>query len=309
MSVKKGKGHATALITILVWGSTFIALKYLLGKFQPLELLITRFTISFLLLWMLEPKWMKSTWKDERLFFLAGLSGIAGYYTLEALALEISQSSNVGVLVSISPLMTALLARLILKERLPKGFFVGCIISFIGLALMTYNGKMNLKINPKGDLLAVGAALSWAVYSITTPKIFSKGYSLISATRRIFMYGVLCMLPFIGIMKFQPDFSVLKDWRVTLCLFYLAGISSCGGFISWNFAVKTLGPVTTNLYIYLIPMIAVFLGAAILHEKVTLLAIFSSLLILLGLLITQWDTLKNARKRKKKGKFEDGAIL
>ena len=117
------------------------------------------------------------------------------------------------------------------------------------------------------------------------------------------------MLPFIGIMKFQPDFSVLKDWRVTLCLFYLAGISSCGGFISWNFAVKTLGPVTTNLYIYLIPMIAVFLGAAILREKVTLLAIFSSLLILFGLLITQWDTLKNARKRKKKGKFEDGAIL
>ena len=54
MSVKKGKGHATALITILVWGSTFIALKYLLGKFQPLELLITRFTISFLLLWMLD---------------------------------------------------------------------------------------------------------------------------------------------------------------------------------------------------------------------------------------------------------------
>ena len=112
----------------MVWGSTFIGLKYLLGKFQPLELLITRFTISFLLLWMLEPKRMKSTWKDERLFFLAGLSGIAGYYTLEALALEISQSSNVGVLVSISPLMTALLARLILKERLPKGFFVGCII-------------------------------------------------------------------------------------------------------------------------------------------------------------------------------------
>ena len=127
----------------------------------------------------------------------AGLCGVCLYYLLENIALTFTMASNVGVIISVAPFFTALLSRLFLKqeERLNIGFFIGFLVAIAGIALISFNGSA-LHLNPAGDLLALLAAFIWACYSILTRKISSYGYNTILTTRRVFLYGLLFMIPY-----------------------------------------------------------------------------------------------------------------
>ena len=129
----------------------------------------------------------------------AGLSGVCLYYLLENIALTFTMASNVGVIISVAPFFTALLSRLFLKqeEKLNAGFFVGFLVAMAGIALVSFNGSA-LQLDPIGDLLALFAAFLWACYSILTKKISSFGYNTILTTRRVFLYGLLFMIPALG---------------------------------------------------------------------------------------------------------------
>ena len=69
-------GHILALVTILIWGITFISTKILLNDFKPVEILIIRFVMGFLALWAIYPKKLgKIPAKDNILFMFAGYQG------------------------------------------------------------------------------------------------------------------------------------------------------------------------------------------------------------------------------------------
>lgn len=89
------------------------------------------------------------------------------YYLMENVALTYSQASNVGVIVSIAPVFTAITARIFLKEegKLRPAFFMGCVIALIGISLISFSGT-TMHLNPIGDLLSVGAAIIWSFYSV-----------------------------------------------------------------------------------------------------------------------------------------------
>lgn len=298
MDLERSQGHIAALITVVVWASTFIFLKRLLTIFHPLDILILRFTLSFIALKIAYPKCIKASWKDELLFVGAGISGVTIYYTFESLALSHTQASNVGVLVSISPFFTAILHRIFNRYKLGRTFVLGFIVSFVGLFIISFNGRFNLHLNPLGDILALGAALGWSFYGLLTPKIFGKGYPLVFITRKIFFYGVIAMLPFSLVMDFHPNFALLLKFENLLPFLYLALVSSCGGFVMWNFAVKRAGAVTTNLYLYLVPTLSIIFSGIFLREKITVLSIFGSVLVLLGLAISEIDSICAAFRRR-----------
>lgn len=298
MDSERTQGHMAALLTVVVWASTFVFLKHLLTIFHPLDILILRFILSFIALTIAQPKRVKVPWKDELLFVAAGFTGVTIYYTLESLALSYTQASNVGVLVSISPFFTALLHRIFNGYKLGKTFVPGFVVSFVGLLIISFNGRINFQLNPLGDILALAAALGWSFYGLITPKFLKKGYPVPYATRKIFFYGALGMLPFSLIMDFEPNFSLLLQPENLLPFLYLAIVSSCGGFVIWNFAVKHLGAVTTNLYLYLIPVLSIIFSALFLHEKITGLSIFGSFLVLLGLAISEQESIRLAFRRR-----------
>lgn len=101
---KKATGHLAALITILIWGTTFISTKVLLVDFEPIEILFFRFILGFLALLIVYPHRMKGTIKQqEAVFAAAGLCGVCLYYLLENIALTYTMASNVGVIISIAP--------------------------------------------------------------------------------------------------------------------------------------------------------------------------------------------------------------
>jgi len=297
MESKKTVGHLAALLTIVIWGTTFISTKILLVDFQPVEILFFRFIMGFLVLLVAYPRRLKTTdYKQELTFIAAGLSGICLYYLLENIALTFTMASNVGVMISVAPFFTAILAHLFMKseEKLRLQFFGGFIVAMVGIILISFNGS-KLKLNPMGDLLAVIAAFVWACYSILTRKISSFGYPVILSTRRMFFYGILFMIPTLFFFNFQPDLSRFANMTYLFNILYLGLGASALCFVTWNFAVKELGAVKTSVYIYMVPVITVVTSVLILHEQLTLLAGIGTVLTLIGLFLSEHKTERKNR--------------
>ena len=156
--------HLIAVLTVCIWGSTFIATKTLINQgLTPVEIFTYRFSLAYLsLLAFCHQKLMANTWRDERLFLLAGLTGGSLYFISENSALEITMASNVSLIVCTTPVLTVLLSSFFFKEKLRKGFIAGSLVALSGVTLVVFNGSVFLKLNPLGDCLTLLAALSWA---------------------------------------------------------------------------------------------------------------------------------------------------
>lgn len=193
---KELTGHLIAFGTVFIWGITFVSTKILLTSFTPAEILFIRFSLGFAALFIIYPKFAPVyNIKNELLFILAGLFGIFLYLILENTALSYTLASNVGLLVSISPFISALLAYLFLKdEKLKPFFFLGIVLALCGTAMIIFNETIVLELNPIGDILALFAAASWAVYSLFVKKISFLNIHPIQSTRKFFF--MVCFLPF-----------------------------------------------------------------------------------------------------------------
>ena len=142
MEEKLSLGHLAALFTVVNWGTTFIATKLLLEAFTPIEILLFRFVLGFLALWLVCPRRLKvGNWHREAVFAAAGLTGVCLYYLLENIALTFSTASNVGVIVSASPLFAALFTLLLSrgKER-PRWSFLASSASMAASSPWTPGG-------------------------------------------------------------------------------------------------------------------------------------------------------------------------
>ena len=290
MEHKKTAGHLAALLTIVVWGTTFISTKVLLVNFQPVEILFFRFVMGFLALLIAQPHRLHTeNLRQELIYAAAGLCGICLYYLLENIALTYTLASNVGVIISVAPFFTAILAHLFVRseEKLRAQFFVGFLVAMAGIVFISLNGA-KLELNPLGDLLAVLAALVWAIYSLLTKKISSFGHPVILSTRRTFFYGILFMIPALFFFDFQPDLTRFANPTCLLNILYLGLGASALCFVTWNFAVKQLGAVKTSVYIYMVPVITVLTSVLILHERLTAFTLIGTILTLLGLILSEY---------------------
>lgn len=294
MKSKNTMGHLAALFTVAVWGTTLISTKVLLNAFQPVEILFFRFSLGFLALLAVCPHRLKGTsLKQECTLAAAGLCGICLYYLLENMALSYSLASNVGVILSAAPFFAAILSHLVMKgqEKLPGTFFAGFIVAMVGIGLISFNGA-KLELNPLGDLLAVAAALLWACYSVLTKKIASFGYNIILTTRRVFFYGLLCMVPALFLFDFKLGLSRLETPAYLFHILFLGLGASALCFITWNTAIKYLGPVSATTYIYAVPVITVVISALFLHEQITPLSGLGTALTLAGMLLSECRTIR-----------------
>lgn len=289
MENKASRGHLAALLTILIWGTTFISTKVLLVDFQPVEILFFRFVLGLLALLIVCPRRMTgTTLRQEIVFGAAGLCGVCLYYLMENIALTYTMASNVGIIISAAPFFTAILSHLLLKkeEKLGAAFFVGFLIAMAGIALISFNGSA-LQLNPIGDLLALLAAFLWACYSILTRRISGYGYNTILTTRRIFFYGILFMVPALFLFDFRLELDRFANPVYLWNILFLGLGASALCFVTWNFAVRLLGAVKTSVYIYLVPVITVAASVVILREPFTWMTGAGTVLTLAGLLLSE----------------------
>lgn len=279
--------HALAIITILIWGTTFISTKILLTQFSPEEILAYRFFLAFLILIVIYPRKIKVLpIKEEILFFLLGATGISLYYWTENLALKYTYASNVGLISSSIPIFTALIAHFIYNnEKFTINIFLGFIIAIIGISIVVYNGKV-LKLNPKGDLMAIISAVLFSIYSILIKKVNDK-YDQLFIVRKTFFYGIVTMLPILFISKVYI-FKVLSlDINLVLNLLFLSVFASVLCFLMWNKAINIIGSIKTTNYIYLVPLITMISSNIILGENISGLMLLGGSLIFVGVYVNQ----------------------
>lgn len=283
------KGHLGAGISILIWGVTFISTKVLLEDFSPIEVLFFRFVFAYLLLLILSPRPIRlGTWKQEGVFVSLGLSGVVLYFLFQNIGLQYTLASNAGVLVSVAPMLTAMVAVLMGRgNSLTRWFVFGFILAISGIALVSFNGSFLLKLNPLGDMLLLLAALSWAFYSNLMAFVDQTKLTMIQTTRKVFFYGLLLMLPILPFADVSFGIARFTDPVVLFNMLFLGFGASAFCFLTWNYAVSVLGPVRTSVYIYLIPIVTIAFSVAILKEKLTWISITGTVLILAGLMLSE----------------------
>ena len=284
--------HLLALFTIAIWGVTFVNTKVLLQHgLQPMEIFLLRFIVAYLCIWTISPRKVFSlSWKDEGLFFLLGFLGGTLYFVAENTAIKYSYVNNVAFIVCTAPLLTMLLAFFFMKSvKATVPLVLGSAMALAGVGMVIYNGHFVLQLNPLGDMLALTAAFSWAVYSMLIKKVSSR-YSASFITRKVFFYGIVTVLP---LFLFKPwHFSIkgLLQPTVGLNLLFLSIVASFLCFLWWNAAVKKIGVLSTSNYIYLNPVTTVLASALILDEPMTFMAYVGSALILVGVFVANRQT-------------------
>lgn len=297
MKNKRTLAHILALFTSVVWGTTFVSTRILITNgLSPHGIMFVRFIIGYIMLCILSKGRIKvKSLKEEFLFALAGLCGMTLYQLFENVALSYTQASNVSVLISIAPLITGILASRFSGEKLTNSFLLGFIISISGIFIIGLNDSFVLKISPKGDLLAILGAVVWGFYSIITKALGTRGYNIISVTRRIFFYGMTITAFIMPALGFDITLSYFTTPKFLFNLMYLGLIASAICFVTWNYAIKILGATKSSVYIYLNPLITILFSVMFLSEHITTYMVIGTVLIVTGLLISEMRD-KRAKK-------------
>lgn len=275
-----------ALMTVSVWGITFVSTKTLIvSGLTPVAIFIIRFAIAYFCILIFSHKILfAKTVKDEVLLLCAALTGGSIYFIAENSALGITFASNVSLIICTSPIFTMIFGRGIFHDNISVSAWIGSFISLVGVAVVILNGSLNYGINPLGDILTVVAAISWATYCLILKRL-NKHYENLFITRKVFGYGTLTAIAYLtatnafGHIDFQWIFPVIGN------LLFLGIIASFLCYLMWNASIKMLGPETTANFIYLVPLVTIVTSYIILDEPISIWTILGACAIIGGIIL------------------------
>ena len=277
--------YIAAFLIVVVWGCTFVQTKVLINAgLRPDEIFTLRFVIAYLLI--LPFSWRRlflANVKDELIALLLGLTGGSLYFIVENYALAYGYCSNVSLIVCLTPLVTALIVGWRYPaERLGKAGMVGSVVALGGMALVVFNGNFVLKLSPLGDVLALGACICWALYSLLIKHLGAR-YDNMLITRKVFGYGLLTIIPLLLWRGINCDIVIYGGAAVWGNILFLGVVASMLCFLGWNWCLARLGTVRATNFLYLNPVIAIVSSALVLGERVTWIAVLGAVFILAGL--------------------------
>lgn len=277
---------------MVAWGTSFLSSKVLMvyGEFTPVEVFIYRFTFAYIiLLFFTWKKILANNYKDELLLLVCGLCAGSIYFITENYALKYTTTGNVSLLVSISPIFTTILMALIYRFVPKPNVVIGSLIAFIGVACIIFSTGEGFEINPLGDLIALTASISWAIYTIVVKRL-TPIYSSIFITRKLFFYGVITALPLLILQRQPLHLSLLFDLsqpQYFLNFLFLGLLCSAFAYLVWNEVLKILGAIKANNYLYMQPIVTMVAGYIVLGEKIFALGYLGCALIIGGILISE----------------------
>ena len=279
-------GHIAAIVTVAMWGYSFVSSKVLLDNgLGPVHIYFYRFVLAYLMVLFISHKRLwASNWRDEGLFVVCALTSGSLYFIAENTALQYTLTTNVSLLTSLSPLITTMLVGLVYKtEKFGIGTWLGSAIAVAGVACVVFNSSTSLEVRPLGDFLALAAAFSWAFYSLILRRL-NAHYDVWFITRKTFFYGILTSIPF---LIFEPESqsvaTIISRPEVYANLLFLGLGASTIAYVLWAYTVKTVGAVKANNYMYLQSIVTLIVSAIVLGEHVNFIGYLGIFLILAGL--------------------------
>ena len=281
--------HLVAFMVVAIWGVTFVYTKLLLiAGLTAAQIFVLRFIMAYLLLLVYslirkQFRLFASVWQDELLMVALGVTGGSLYFLTENSAMIYTTTTNTSLIVCLCPLIAALLIALFFRSMRLHGIqIVGTVIAAIGVCIVVLNGHFVLHLSPLGDMLAFGACLCWAFYSLLMIPAGQR-YDTLFITRKVFFYGLLSMIPYFLVFPDLPSLSVVLRIDVLANLLFLGCVASMLCFLAWNWVIKKLGAVIVTNYVYFNPVTTVIFAWLILAERITIYFLVGTLLILAGM--------------------------
>ena len=286
MKKKIFSGHLLALLSVLVWGATYVASDYLLQYYTAMQLLMLRFILGYLVLLAIKPRFLPITSVSQELSILAiALSGVLLYYVLENKAIQYGGATNVSILISTVPMWTLLMLCATSKNTMGFRHLFGFLAAIGGVVLVVYNGAaIDLSMNAAAVLYSVGACICWSIYSMLIDK-HEKTDSIL-LTKRMLGYSLLFIMPLTLIFDGMPSLAPLATLPGigSIGLLGIFGSGLC--YVSWKKAIAQAGVVNATNYIYLIPFITMAVAVAFGWEEISVMGLIGSVLIVVGIILS-----------------------
>lgn len=284
--------YAYPLLAIFIWAGNTVINKLAVGAIFPAEIGFYRWLLAGLLFtpFMLKP--VIKHWPEVRpnLWRIAilGVLGMAVYQSLAYFAASLTSATNMGIILSLMPLMSLAMAIAALGQRLTAGALVGAVLSFAGVLVVVSSGSLAALLQHGvnlGDTMMLVATLAYAIYSTLLKKWQLRLPPLVLLYLQVLVAVVVLLPLFLASPKVGPTLQ-----NIPLVL-YACLLASMLAPLAWMQAVARLGPSRTTLFFNLLPLITALIAAVVLHEQLAWFHLVGGLLTLGGVILSErWTT-------------------
>lgn len=290
--------YVKLVLVTLFWGGTFVAGRMIAQDMPHMTIAFLRFLIATVILLamakQMEGGLPRLNLRQFVATFALGVTGVFLYNLFFLAALERVPAGRTALLVSLSPIITSILAALIIGERLGWRRWGGIALGFAGVSIIVTKGDVFHAMESIGDtfgwgeLFMLGAILSWAIYTVIS-RFALKGLSPIATTSYAMLFGTLLIL--VGVM-FEIDALSMQmlTWRNGVIVFYLGALGSAIAFIWYSEGVKQIGASRTVAFTNLVPVFGVLLGFLVLDEPVLWSMVIGGIIVIAGVTLTNWTS-------------------
>lgn len=284
----------------LVWGGSIVGQKLALGVFSAVETSLLRgigaLAILIPLWWWTEGGRTTVTARDIKLLSLLGL-GVLGNHLLTLFGLRYVGASTAGVIIGASPVITALLSSLFVRDIPFRTVAGGCVVSFAGVALVSgVGGAAPGGDNPwLGGTLVLLGLVSWALYSIGGRQVMER-LSPLTVNWTTLLLSLVLQIPLLWtdqkVLLTGASVVPASGW---LALGYLVVFATALGQQAWLYGVQGVGPSRAGVFVNLIPVSALLLSALVLGEAIGIREVAGIILILAGVWLVGWQSARLKR--------------
>jgi drug/metabolite transporter (DMT)-like permease len=277
-------GILSGLAAAAIWGGMYVVSKVVLDIIPPFTLLTIRLILGIAVLWIVVARQGGIGFTRHQYLVAIGV-GLVGYgisVGLQFVGTRLSTASNGALVTSATPAFVLPFAALLLKEKITRMRFLALLVSTLGVLAVV--DPRTASFSPDlfwGNIILVGAAVTWALYSVLVG-LSTRKLKVLPATLVYFWGGLLVSIPAAAIELQSIPLGTI-DLGVVLGILYLGVISTALAMYLWNRAFATLEAGVASLTFFAQPVVGAGLGALFLKEELSLLFLLGGALIGLGL--------------------------
>ncbi|QPA30886.1 DMT family transporter [Thermaerobacillus caldiproteolyticus] len=278
-----------SLVMVMVfWGANVVAVKILVYTFAPITITAFRIFIASLTVFLvlgIAGQWRKVAAKEMLMMFVTGLLNVVAHHYCLATGLTKTTASNAGIILGMSPLLTALLALIFLRDRFRAAKFIGIIFGFAGVIFIVTHSSAKIGAVSLGDMLIFLAVLAQAVSFIFIKKLAATIDARL-LTGWMLLFGSVVL--FLASLFIEPDGLLrLKEGKITTWFIFLASaILATGlGQMIYNRAIHSLGAAESAIFINLSPFVSLVASSLFLGETIHVVQWFGFFFIVVGVML------------------------
>ncbi|KMP40632.1 EamA family transporter [Bacillus cereus] len=280
--------------TILIWGTAFPAIRMGLESYTPEYLTLLRLLIAsfILLLFSFIYKLRLPDLKDIPAIFIFGALGFTIYHIALNYGEKTVNAGSASLIISVTPIVTAILAFVFLNEKMKLNGWIGGVMSFAGIVLISFSQGDAIQLN-SGGLFILLAAISESLFFVFQTSYLKK-YGFLPFTIYTILSSTICMLIFLpGV--YQEILAAPLE--VNLSVIYLGVFPTVLPYIALAYIISRAGASEATSSLYLTPITACFIAWIWLGEVPTLVSIIGGVITILGIVIAHIPVLRKEKHR------------